>query len=78
MYKFIVFKNSKGACKLNVELKKGVDSLADLSNAVANIIHYVCDKNNYNFNIATNVDDNHAATIDESVFDKAFLLDMFE
>ena len=64
MYGFILFKNSRGTTKLNLQLHKSIDSLAELTEEQATIIDYMAIKNNYNFTISNELDLN-AATIDE-------------
>lgn len=64
MYGFILFKNVRGTTKLNLQLSKGLDSLADLTNEQATIINYMTNKNNYNFTLSSELDLN-AITIDE-------------
>lgn len=64
MYKFILFKNVRGTTKLNLQLFKGLESLADLTDEQAIIINYMTNKNNYNFTLSTELDLN-AITVDE-------------
>lgn len=64
MYNFILFKNMRGTTKLNLQLSKGLDSLADLTDEQATIINYITNKNNYNFTLFSELDLN-AITIDE-------------
>lgn len=64
MYKFILFKNVRGTTKLNLQLSKGLESLADLTDEQAIIINYMTNKNNYNFTLSTELDLN-AITVDE-------------
>lgn len=64
MYNFILFKNVRGTTKLNLQLSKGLDSLADLTDDQATIINYMTNKNNYNFVLSTELDLN-AITVDE-------------
>lgn len=64
MHNFILFKNVRGTTKLNLQLSKGLDSLAALTDEQATIINYVVNKNNYNFTLSTELDTN-AITIDE-------------
>ena len=64
MYSYILFKNIRGATKLNLQLSKPLDSLADLSDNQATIIQYITNKNNYNFTISNELDA-VAATLDE-------------
>lgn len=64
MYNFILFKNVRGTTKLNLQLSKGLDSLADLTDEQAVIINYMTNKNNYNFILSIELDLN-AITVDE-------------
>ena len=64
MYNFILFKNVRGSTKLNLQLSKGIDSLADLTDEQAFIINYVTNLNNYNFTLSSKLDSN-AIMIDE-------------
>lgn len=64
MYGYILFKNVRGTTKLNLQLSKGLDSLADLTDEQATIINYMTNKNNYNFTLSSELDLN-AITIDE-------------
>ena len=64
MYKYILFKNVRGTTKLNLQLSKDLESLADLTDEQATIINYITNKNNYNFVLSCEVDLN-AITIDE-------------
>lgn len=64
MYNFILFKNNRGTNKLNLQLSKGLDSIADLTDEQAVIINYITNRNNYNFTLSRELDLN-AITIDE-------------
>ena len=64
MYGYILFKNTRGTTKLNLQLSKPLDSLADLSDSQATIIQYVTNKNNYNFTLSNELD-TVAITLDE-------------
>ena len=68
MYNYILFKNIRGTTKLNLELSKPLDSLADLSDSQATIIQYITNKNNYNFNLSNELD-TIAITLDEKSID---------
>lgn len=68
MYGYILFKNVRGTTKLNLQLSKGLDSLADLTDEQATIINYMTNKNNYNFTLSSELDLN-AITIDEKSID---------
>ena len=64
MYGYILFKNVRGTTKLNLQLTRPLNSLADLSDSQATIIEYITNKNNYNF-ILSNELDTIAMTLDE-------------
>ena len=64
MYGYILFKNTRGTTKLNLQLSKPLDSLADLSDSQATIIQYITNKNNYNFTLSNELD-TVAITLDE-------------
>lgn len=64
MYNYILFKNIRGTTKLNLQLSKPLDSLADLSDSQATIIQYITNKNNYNFTLSSELD-TVAITLDE-------------
>ena len=64
MYNYILFKNIRGTTKLNLELSKPLDSLADLSDSQATIIQYITNKNNYIFCVSSELDTS-AMTLDE-------------
>lgn len=68
MYDFILFKNSKGTTKLNLQLNKSLDSLADLTGEQVIIINYMAIKNNYNFILSSEPNLN-AVTINEKSID---------
>ena len=64
MYNYILFKNARGTTKLNLQLTKPLNSLADLTGRQATIISYVTKANNYNFTLANELDTS-AITLDE-------------
>ena len=64
MYDYILFKNVRGTTKLNLQLTKPLESLADLTDRQATIINYVVKINNYNFTLASELDTS-AITLDE-------------
>lgn len=68
MYNFILFKNVRGTTKLNLQLNKSLDSLADLTEEQAIIINYMAITNNYNFVLSSELDLN-AITVDEKSID---------
>ena len=45
----ILFKNVRGATKLNLHLSKAINSFAEISHELATIIQYITTKNNYNW-----------------------------
>lgn len=67
MYNFILFKNVRGTTKLNLQLSKGLDSLADLTDEQAIIINYMTNKNNYNFTLSRELDLNAITLDDKSI-----------
>lgn len=77
MYGFILFKNVRGTTKLNLQLSKGLDSLADLTDEQATIINYMTNKNNYNFTLSSELDLN-AITIDEKSINLAYCKEVIE
>ena len=77
MYNFILFKNVRGTTKLNLQLSKGLESLADLTDEQATIINYMTNKNNYNF-ILSNVLDLNAITIDEKSINLSYCKEVIE
>lgn len=64
MYGFILFKNIRGTTKLNLQLNKNLESLADLTDDLATIINYMTIINNYNFTLSMETDLN-AITLNE-------------
>ena len=64
MYDYILFKNIRGTTKLNLQLSKPLNSLADLSDSQATIIQYITNTNNYNFTLSNELD-TVAITLDE-------------
>ena len=64
MYDYILFKNIRGTTKLNLQLSKPLNSLADLSDSQATIIQYITNTNHYNFTLSNELD-TVAITLDE-------------
>ena len=77
MYDFILFKNARGTTKLNLQLNKSLDSLAELTNEQAIIINYMAIKNNYNFVLSNELDLN-AITIDEKSINIEYCKEVIE
>ena len=67
MYKYILFKNVRGSTKLNLQLSKGIDSLADLTDEQAFCINYVTNLNNYNFCLSSKSDSNSVMLDEKSI-----------
>lgn len=72
MYNYILFKNTRGTTKLNLQLIKPLDSLADLTDRQATIINYLTKVNNYNFTLANELD-NNAITLDENAINTVYI-----
>lgn len=72
MYKYILFKNVRGTTKLNLQLTKPLNSLADLTDRQATIINYVGKVNNYNFTLANELDTS-AITLDENAINAVWI-----
>lgn len=72
MYNVLLFKNARGTTKLNVVLEKNIDSLADISINVANIINYLTHENGYNFTLSNTIDTT-SAILNETSFNSEFL-----
>lgn len=75
MCNFILFKNVRGTTKLNLQLSKSLDTLADLTDEQATIINYMTNKNNYNFTLSNELDLN-AITIDEKSINLEYCKDV--
>lgn len=46
---YILFKNVRGATKLNLHLSKAINSFSEISDELAMLIQYITTKNNYNW-----------------------------
>ena len=60
---YILFKNVRGATKLNLHLSKTINSFAEISDELATIIQYITTKNNYNWVLSSQPYDS-ALTLD--------------
>lgn len=76
MYNYILFKNTRGTTKINVQLKTPIKSLAELSDEQANIIFYITENNGYNFILSEGVDTSSVG-IHEDVFNHVILADFY-
>ena len=61
---YLLFKNVRGATKLNLHLSKTVNSFAEISDELATIIQYITTKNNYNWTLSSQPYES-ALTLDE-------------
>ena len=61
---YLLFKNVRGATKLNLHLSKTVHSFAEISDELATIIQYITTKNNYNWTLSSEPYES-ALTLDE-------------
>lgn len=62
--KYILFKNVRGATKLNLHLSKEINSFAEISDELATLIQYITTQNNYNWVLSSEPYDS-ALTLDE-------------
>ena len=53
MCEYILFKNVRGATKLNLHLSKAINSFAEISDELATIIQYITTENNYNWTLSS-------------------------
>ena len=77
MYSYILFKNTRGTTKLNLQLSKPLDSLVDLSDSQANIIYYMAQTNDFNFTLSKEPD-RTSLTLNEMCFNSEFLSEYFK
>lgn len=77
MYNFILFKNIRGTTKLNLQLHKSLDSIADLTDEQALIIDYMSITNNYNFVLSSELDLN-AITVNEKSINLEYCKEFIE
>ena len=69
---YILFKNVRGATKLNLHLSRTINSFAEISDEVATLIQYITTKNNYNW-ILSNEPYESALTLEERVFNLDYI-----
>ena len=60
---YILFKNVRGATKLNLHLSKAINGFAEISDELATIIQYITTENNYNWTLSNEPYDS-ALTLD--------------
>ena len=69
---YILFKNVRGATKLNLHLSKTINSFAEITDEIATLIQYITTKNNYNW-ILSNEPYESALTLEERVFNLDYI-----
>lgn len=69
---YILFKNVRGATKLNLHLSRTINSFAEISDEIATLIQYITTKNNYNW-ILSNEPYESALTLEERVFNLDYI-----
>ena len=69
---YILFKNVRGATKLNLHLSRTINSFAEISDELAMLIQYITTKNNYNW-ILSNEPYESALTLEERVFNLDYI-----
>ena len=70
--KYILFKNVRGATKLNLHLSKEINSFAEISDELATLIQYITTKNNYNWILSSEPYES-ALTLDEKAFNLDYI-----
>lgn len=69
---YILFKNVRGATKLNLHLSKTINSFAEITDEIATLIQYITTKNNYNW-ILSNEPYESALTLEERAFNLDYI-----
>lgn len=72
MCEYILFKNIRGATKLNLHLINGINGFNEISDELATIIQYITTKNNYNFVVSSEPYES-ALTLDERAFNLDYI-----
>lgn len=70
--KYILFKNVRGATKLNLHLSKEINSFAEISDELATLIQYITTKNNYNWILSSEPYES-ALTLDEKALNLDYI-----
>ena len=60
---YLLFKNVRGATKLNLHLSRAINSFSEITDELATIIQYITTKNNYNWILSSEPYDS-AITLD--------------
>lgn len=69
---YILFKNVRGATKLNLHLSKAINSFSEISDELATLIQYITTKNNYNWILSSEPYET-ALTLDEKAFNLDYI-----
>lgn len=69
---YILFKNVRGATKLNLHLSRTINSFAEITDEIATLIQYITTKNNYNW-ILSNEPYESALTLEERAFNLDYI-----
>lgn len=69
---YILFKNVRGATKLNLHLSKAINSFSEISDELATLIQYITTKNNYNWILSSEPYES-ALTLDVKAFNLDYI-----
>lgn len=69
---YILFKNVRGATKLNLHLSRTINSFAEISDEIATLIQYITTKNNYNWVLSSEPYES-ALTLEERAFNLDYI-----
>ena len=69
---YILFKNVRGATKLNLHLSRTINSFAEISDEIATLIQYITTKNNYNWILSSEPYES-ALTLEERAFNLDYI-----
>lgn len=69
---YILFKNVRGATKLNLHLSRTINSFAEITDEIATLIQYITTKNNYNWVLSSEPYES-ALTLEERVFNLDYI-----
>lgn len=69
---YILFKNVRGATKLNLHLSKAINSFSEISDELATLIQYITNKNNYNWILSSEPYET-ALTLDEKALNLDYI-----
>lgn len=70
--KYILFKNVRGATKLNLHLSNEINSFSEISDELATLIQYITTKNNYNWILSSEPYES-ALTLDVKAFNLDYI-----